>query len=72
MIGEVADAVNAVWYLAEGRYFEAGVCLIGAMPLGSLVADSLKMTKIAKGLKIISAGGKAAIGFFNASRKSDD
>ena len=53
VIGEFADAANAAWYTAEGKYLEAGLSLISCVPM---VGDV-----VGKGGKVaVKTGGKAA------------
>ena len=50
--GAVADAINAIWYLAEGKYGEAGLSAIALVPIvgDAAVAGKfgLKAQKIGK------------------------
>ncbi|WP_309893694.1 SpvB/TcaC N-terminal domain-containing protein [Archangium sp.] len=56
VIGEVADGANALIYLSEGRYVEAGISAMGMIPV---VGEAGKAGKwIAKGVK---AGAETAV-----------
>ncbi len=56
VIGEVADGANALIYLSEGRYVEAGISAMGMIPV---IGDAGKAGKwIAKGVK---AGTETAV-----------
>ncbi|MCS7475926.1 LamG-like jellyroll fold domain-containing protein [Umezawaea endophytica] len=40
--GEIADGVNALWYLAEGNYVDAGLSAAGMIPFGGWGATAAK------------------------------
>ncbi|MFC5053876.1 RHS repeat-associated core domain-containing protein [Saccharothrix xinjiangensis] len=41
-LGEVADGINGVWYLAEGNYVDAGLSFAGMVPFGGWGATAAK------------------------------
>lgn len=58
-VGAIADAANGVLYLSEGKYLEAGMSFVSAIPgIGDTVALASKGTKAVKGLKGLSMLGK--------------
>lgn len=44
--GEAADVANAVWYVAEAKYLDAGLSLISVIPVvGDVIGKGGKLTK---------------------------
>ena len=59
--GMIADAVNAIWYAAEGRWMDAAASLISIIPgIGDVIGSSMKSVKAAKVVKGLFYGAGAA------------
>ncbi|WP_439661068.1 polymorphic toxin-type HINT domain-containing protein [Lentzea sp. HUAS TT2] len=57
VVGEIADGINAVWYLAEGDYVNAALSAAALVPFAGAAATGAKL--IGKGLQKF---GDAAVG----------
>ena len=60
VVGEWADALNASWYAAEGRYFEASLSAAGTVPfvgIGATVAKWFGTTRTVARADELAAGG---------------
>ncbi len=47
VVGEVADGINGVWYLAEGNYVDAGLSFASMIPIAGYGASAAKGLKYA-------------------------
>jgi RHS repeat-associated protein len=47
-VGEVADGINALWYLGEGNYADAGLSALGMIPFVGWGAGATKLGKWGK------------------------
>jgi len=52
VIGEIADVINAVWYLTEGRWSDAAFSAIAIIPLVGTVTSAAR--RLAKGVDLIA------------------
>ncbi|MGW8890055.1 golvesin C-terminal-like domain-containing protein [Streptomyces sp. NPDC055749] len=60
VIGEPADGINALWYLAEGDTENAALSAAGMIPIAGWAATGAKVTgKVADATKTTSKGGGA-------------
>lgn len=49
VVGEIADGINALWYLAEGDYLNAALSAAALVPFAGAAATGAKL--IGKGLQ---------------------
>lgn len=61
VVGEAADLINALWYLAEGNYVDAAISAASAIPLAGYGATAVKVgRKTYKALDGTTPAGRAA------------
>lgn len=58
VVGEVADGVNAAWYLAEGDRFNAALSAAGMVPLAGGVATGARLAR--RGAQAAADAGQGA------------
>jgi len=70
-LGSGAEVTNAAIYLAQGEYVDAGLCILGGVPIvGKFIKTSVKATKTTKAVVKNLTEGKGSKVRFGSDTKS--